>query len=216
MRSLLALSLLFTLPLTVHADEPKPDADGYYSLFDGKSLDGWKAAENPNVAKVENGELIVGGGPRGHLFYTGPVKNHDFKNFEFRGQVKITPNSNSGIYFHTEFQEKDWPAKGFEAQVCSNNYKDPKKTGSLYAVQNVDKSDVQDGEWFDYYIKVEGNHIVIKINDKVTADFKQEPGKLPNAGQPGRVISHGTFALQGHDPKSVVHYKNLRVKPLAD
>ncbi len=33
---------------------------------------------------------------------------------------------------------------------------------------------------------------------------------------PGRVLSHGTFALQGHDPKSIVHYKNLRVKPLAD
>jgi hypothetical protein len=216
MRTLLALSLLFTLTMAVRADEPKADSDGYFALFDGKSLDGWKAAENPTMAKVENGELIVGGGPRGHLFYMGPVKNHDFKNFEFKGQVKITPNSNSGIYFHTEFQEKDWPAKGFEAQVCSNDYKDPKKTGSLYGVQNVDKSEVKDGEWFDYYIKVEGNHVIIKINDKVTADFTQEAGKLPKADQPGRVISHGTFALQGHDPKSVVHYKNLRVKPLAD
>jgi len=216
MRLLLALLLLFTLSNAVIADEPKPDADGYYAIFDGKSLDGWKAAENPNVAKVENGELIVGGGPRGHLFYAGPVKNHDFKNFEFKGQVKITPNSNSGIYFHTEFQEKDWPSKGFEAQVCSNNYKDPKKTGSLYAVQNVDKSDVPDGEWFDYYIKVEGKRVIIKINDSVTADFTQEEGKLPNEKMPGRVLSHGTFALQGHDPKSIVHYKNLRVKPLAD
>lgn len=216
MRSLLALSLLCSLAIVAWAEEPKPDSDGFFALFDGKSLDGWKAAENPNMAKVENGELIVGGGPRGHLFYDGAVKNHDFKNFEFKGQVKITPNSNSGIYFHTEFQEKDWPAKGFEAQVCSNNYKDPKKTGSLYGVQNVDKSEVQDGEWFDYYIKVNGNHIVIKINDKVTADFTQEAGKLPKPDQPGRVVGHGTFALQGHDPKSIVHYKNLRVKPLAD
>jgi hypothetical protein len=216
MRTLLALSLLCSLSFVARSDEPKPDADGYFALFDGKSLEGWKAAENPKVAKVENGELIVGGGPRGHLFYDGPLKNHDFKNFEFRGKVKITPNSNSGIYFHTEYQEKDWPAKGFEAQVCSNNYKDPKKTGSLYAVQNVDKADVADGEWFDYYIKVEGNHIVIKINDKVTADYKQVEGKLPKPDQPGRVISHGTFALQGHDPKSIVHYKDLKVKPLAD
>jgi hypothetical protein len=216
MRLVFALTVLCTLAIVVRAEEPKPDADGYFSLFDGKSLDGWKAAENPNVAKVENGELIVGGGPRGHLFYNGPVKNHDFKNFEFKGQVKITPNSNSGIYFHTEFQEKDWPARGFEAQVCSNNYKDPKKTGSLYAVQNVDKSEVPDGEWFDYYIKVDGKRVIIKINDKVTADFTQEEGKLPKPDQPGRVISHGTFALQGHDPKSIVHYKNLRVKPLAD
>jgi hypothetical protein len=210
-----AFLLLSVLPM-LHAAEPMADAEGYYSLFDGKTLDGWKAAENPNVGKVENGELIIGGGPRGHLFYDGPVNKHDFKNFEFKAQVKIVGNSNSGIYFHTAFQEKDWPSKGFEAQVCSQKYKDPRKTGSLYAVKDVMESPAKDDEWFDYYIKVSGKNVTIQINGKTTIEFTQEDGKLPNDKMPGRVLSHGTFALQGHDPKSVVHYKNLRVKPLAD
>jgi hypothetical protein len=30
----------------------------------------------------------------------------------------------------------------------------------------------------------------------------------------GRVLGHGTIALQGHDPNSTVYYKNIRIKPL--
>ena len=92
--------------------------------------------ESPETFKVEDGKIVANGN-RSHLFYVGDVKNHVFKNFELRAQVLCKPNSNSGIYFHTEFQEKDWPAKGFECQVCSNEYPDKRKTGSLYAVKDV-------------------------------------------------------------------------------
>ncbi|MGC4002675.1 MAG: DUF1080 domain-containing protein [Pirellulales bacterium] len=203
-----------TIIATALLVEPAPDADGWYSLFDGKTLDGWKINEDQKAAKVENGELIIGGAPRTHVFYDGPVKNHDFKDFEFKAKVKVIGNSNSGIYFHTEYQKDGWPAKGFEAQVCSKNYGDPRKTGSLYAVKDVEEAPVPDDEWFDYHIIVKGDHVTIKINDKETIDWTQEAGKAPNKDMPGRVIGHGTFALQGHDPKSVVHYKDLKVKPL--
>ncbi|MDX1964079.1 MAG: DUF1080 domain-containing protein [Pirellulales bacterium] len=195
-------------------DAPKADAEGFYSLFDGKSLDGWKSNENPKMAVVEDGVLKIKKTGRSHLFYEGPVNKHDFQDFEFKAKVKIIGNSNSGIYFHTEFQDQDWPAKGFEAQVCSANYGDPRKTGSLYGVKDVNKAPVPDDEWFDYHIIVKGKDVTIKINDKTVTEWTQEEGKQPSAQFPKRVLDRGTFALQGHDPDSEVHYKDIRVKPL--
>ena len=101
--------------------------DGWICLFDGKSLDGWKVSENPDSFKVEDGQ-IVAFGPRGHLFYDGDVENHNFKNFHFKADVMTTPGSNSGLYFHTKYQDSGWPSAGYEAQV-NNTHSDPKKTG---------------------------------------------------------------------------------------
>src|SRR5438105_143038 len=74
--------------------------DGFVSLFDGKSLEGWKPNENGTTFSVKD-EMIVVHGTRCHMFYVGPVGNHDFRNFHLKAQVKTEPNSNSGIYFHT-------------------------------------------------------------------------------------------------------------------
>ena len=144
------------------------------------------------------------------------MKNHNFKNFELKAQVLCKPNSNSGIYFHTEFQDKGWPDKGFECQICANGYKDPRKTGSLYAVKDVAEAPAKDDEWFDYHIIVKGKSVTTKINDKVIVEWTQTDDYVPKKGMEGRILGSGTFALQGHDPGSRVEYKNIRVKPLED
>jgi hypothetical protein len=204
---LLSASLLFA------GCQTSPQAAGWKSLFDGKSLSGWKAGENKDTFTVKDG-MIVAHGPRSHLFYVGPVNNADFKNFEFKADVMTTPGSNSGIYFHTEYQEKGWPDKGFECQV-NTTHSDPKKTGGLYAVQDVmNNAPSKDNKWFKYYIKVEGKHVIIKIDGKTTTDWTEPEGWKPPEGMAGRKISHGTFALQGHDPKSVVYFKKIMVRPL--
>ena len=74
--------------------------DGWISLFDGKTLNNWKASENPATFRVDSGMIIVNG-PRAHLFYEGDVMKHDFKNFEFKAVLMTTPGSNSGIFIHT-------------------------------------------------------------------------------------------------------------------
>ena len=136
--------------------------------------------------------------------------DHTFKNFEFKAQVMTTEGSNSGIYFHTAYQEAGWPDKGYECQV-NTTHSDRKKTGGLYAVQDVmDDAPSKDDEWFDYYIQVKDKHVIIKIDGKTTVDWT-EPDDWEKGG---RKLSSGTFALQGHDPKSVVYYKNILVKPL--
>jgi len=205
----LALAPAAAAALAGAAALPKPDKDGWISLFDGKTLEGWKVSENPATFKVEDG-AIVAHGPRAHAFYAGPVRDHNFKNFEFACEVLTFPKANAGLYFHTEYQEKGWPGKGYEAQV-NNTHSDPKKTGGLYGVRDVFEAPAKDGEWFAYAISVKGKQIIIKINDKVTVDFTE-----PDGVQGGRRLSSGTFAIQGHDPGSKVCFRNIRVRPLPD
>jgi hypothetical protein len=189
-------------------------SDGWIPLFDGKSLEGWKASENPATFKVEKGMIVVDG-PRAHLFYVGPVKNHNFKNFEFKADVMTAPKANSGIYFHTEYQDTGWPSKGYEAQV-NNTHSDWRKTGSLYAIQDVKEVPARDNEWFTEHIIVNGNKVTIKVNGKTLVEYTEPDNVERSAEMAGRKLSSGTFALQGHDPESKIFYKNIAVKPLPD
>lgn len=186
--------------------------NGWIPLFDGKSLTQWKVGENPNTFKVENG-LIVAHGPRSHLFYNGHVMNHNFKDFELKVEVMTTPGSNSGIFFHTAYQEIGWPEKGYEAQV-NNTQSDWRRTGSLYGIQDVRERYVNDNEWFTEYIKVEGKKITIKINDRTVVEYSEPEGIENETGGEQKRLTSGTFALQGHDPDSKVYYRQIWVKPL--
>ena len=190
-------------PVT-HADE------GWVSLFDGKTLDGWKASDAPGTFSVENGAIAVHG-PRSHLYYVGPVNNHSFTNFEWKADVMTTPGSNSGMYFHTEWQETGWPSKGYEVQV-NNSHTDPKRTGGLYGVQDNLEATAKDNEWFTQQISVQGKHVIVKVNGKTITDYTEPDNVQRPPDMIGRKLGSGTFALQGHDPKSVVYYKNIMVR----
>jgi hypothetical protein len=183
--------------------------DGWVSLFDGESLQGWRASEHPDSFAVENGVLVVDG-PRAHLFYQGPVENHQFKNFHFKADVMTAPGANSGIYFHTRYQERGWPEIGYEVQV-NQTHGDPKKSSGLYGVQDVFEAPVKDNEWYTQEIIVRGQRIITKVNGKTLVDYTE-----PDDVTGGRKISQGTFAIQAHDPKSKVWIKNIKVKPLDD
>ncbi len=186
---------------------------GWISLFDGKTLNGWKVGDNATTFSIDSGMIKVNGNTA-HLFYIGPVNNHNFKNFEFKADVMTKPGSNSGIYFHTSFQQGGWPEIGYEIQV-NNSHTDWRRTGSLYGIDDVKEVVAPDNVWFTEYIKVVGNHVTVKINDKTVVDYTQ-PGNVPPPDKKGPIDSSGTFALQGHDPGSTVYFKNVVVRPLAN
>ena len=131
------LLLPFTVMLSACQTAPRPEVGAWFTLFDGETLDGWRASENPDSVRIEDG-VIVCNGDRSHVFYVGPDGNASFKNFEFEAEVMTTPGSNSGIYFHTEYQETGWSSKGYEAQVFNSHTKadgsvsgERKMTGSV-------------------------------------------------------------------------------------
>src|ERR1041385_8318016 len=167
MKRNLCFGLLIACPFLCLTSFHSAD-DGWTPLFNGKSLEDWKVGKNASTFWVENGTIVVNG-PTAHLFYEGPVHDHDFKNFEFKAEVMTTPGSNSGIYFHTEFQDSSWPKKGYEVQV-NNSHTDWRRTGSLYGIDDVKEVYVKDNEWYTEYIKVEGKRVIVKINDKTVVD----------------------------------------------
>lgn len=205
-------SMLTSLTLTLCAVQFALAADeaGFKRLDDGKSFAGWKANENAESWKIDDGAFVAHG-PRSHLFYVGDDK--PFVNFELKVDVKTEPHSNGGIYFHTRYQDSGWPKYGFEAQVNNTYNKDPRKSGSLYQVQDVAEQKLKDDVWNTETIIVRGKHIIIKLNDETVVDYTEPAGQQPGKDFT-RVVGSGTFALQAHDPESTVRYKNIRVKRL--
>ena len=213
------LALLLAAPAAARAwAEGSSD---WFPLFDGKSLNGWKPSEHEGTFKVVDGQ-IVAHGERSHLFYTGPIHGADFRNFELTAEIKTMPGANSGVYFHTAFQESGFPAAGFEVQVENNEpvsktgYVERKKTGSLYGIRNVYKTFVQNGEWFQMSILVRGKEVQTRINDMLVVDYVEADPPFQADPKFQRVLNHGTFALQGHDPGSTTYFRNIRVRPLPD
>jgi len=185
-------------------------AGEWQPLFDGTSLGGWEAAGDPASFRVEEGAIAAGGGPMAHLFYVGPVGGHDFTDFELLMDVKANAGSNGGIFFHTEPQAGALK-QGYEAQVC-DAFPDKRKTGSLVDVVDLEAAPVPDGEWFEYGVAVKGRRITVTVNGRPVVDYEEPPNAERKKGRERRLLSHGQIALQAHDPKSMVYYKNIRIR----
>jgi hypothetical protein len=172
------------------------DTDGWIAMFNGKNLDGWKANERPESWTVRDG-CITGDGEASHLFWM----QRECENCEFKAEVKISHGGNSGMYFRTAFGP-GFP-KGYEAQVDSS-HTDPVRTGSLYGFVKIFETLIPDDAWGTQHIIAQGNHIIIKVNDKVTVDTIESTNRY----------TKGYCALQQHNKGSVVQYRNLMFKPL--
>ncbi len=194
--------MLLTLLVTPAVADDNQD-NGWIKLFDGKTLDGWKANESPDSWSVKDGAL-VGNGPRSHLYYM----KEQFQNFELKAEVMISPKSNSGIYFHIKYHDSGWFFDGHEVQI-NNTHGDPVKTGSLWAVVKLYESNAKDDQWFPLDIVVNGQNIIVKVNDKVVVDYTE-----PKGAEGPRRLGKGYIALQAHDPGSTVRFRKIMLKKL--
>jgi len=190
--------------------------EDWVELFNGRDLDGWRPQGRLDSWKVADGQLSADG-PMCHLFYAGPVRDADFKNFELEVEAMARPNSNSGVYFHTAYQDAGWPGKGFEVQINNTQARERKKTGSLYNVRNNYKQFVPDDEWFKLDVAVRGKSIQVRLNGMLLVDYiEPAPPVIPPGMEKERCLGHGTFALQCHDPRSKALFRRVRVRPLPD
>lgn len=213
-------------------------ADDWVNLFNGKDLTGWKIHPHPSGSiaevitvksddgkvtgydgklkdgkvvhlwRVEDG-ILIGSGPSSHLF----SERGDYTDFEYKVVAQINDHGNSGQYFRTKF-EGGFPP-GYEAQINAT-HGDPIRTGSLYPdgrtklgqfrkqICVMNTAPHKPNEWFTQDVTAKGNHIVIKVNDKVTVDFED----------PNNTYMKGHFALQGHDPGTVVKFKSIEVREI--
>jgi hypothetical protein len=231
MKRLLPLFVLALIAAPVGAEE------GWVQLFNGKDLTGWKIHPKANGAfteiitvkdgdrvtgydgKLKDGStvhlwrvedrILIGSGPSSHLF----SERDDYTDFEYRVEAMINDHGNSGQYFRTKFAGGFPP--GYEAQINAT-HGDPIRTGSLYPdgrtklkdhkkeITVMNTAPHKADEWFTQEVTMKGSHITIKVNGKVTVDWTD----------PDNNFTKGHFALQGHDPGTVVKFRKVEVKEL--
>ena len=203
----------FPEPDWAREDREAMEQDGWVSLFDGQTLKGWKAAGPEGSFEVVNGMIRAqASADQAHLFYVGPDGKADFRDFELRIDCLAEPGANGGIYFHTSWQETGFPNDGHEVQV-NNSHHNRTKTGSLFSVVDLVESPYEDDVFFNEHITVRGKHVAIAVEGNPVVDYT-EPADYQHPKYLGRNVDHGTFALQAHDPESVVYYRNIWVRPL--
>ena len=217
---LLAFSILLLMAFMPKNTNSTPSIieDEWVELINGKDMTGWKVTtENPETWSITEGGLFQAVGKRAHLFYVGEQLKDGFKNFEIEVQVKTFKLANSGIYFHTQYQESGWPSKGFEIQVNNSHlgegdHVELKRMGSLYGIRNIYGTFAKDDEWITVKARVESDRVQIWVNGIKTVDY------VPSDNPKSRVmrLSKGTFALQGHDILSKMQYKSFKVRRLPD
>jgi hypothetical protein len=232
--------VLGALPAACEDKAPaRADDKDWKPLFNGKDLTGWKLHPKPGgpitevvpvekdgkvvayegklkdgkqvpLWRVEDG-ILIGSGPASHLF----SERGDYANFKYRVEAMINDHGNSGQYFRTEFGP-GFP-KGYEAQINAT-HGDPIRTGSLYPsfrkLSDEEKKQIlvlkdaphKPDEWFTQEVIADGTHIIIKVNGKTTVDFMDEKN----------TYAKGHFALQGHDPGTVVKFKKVEVIELPE
>jgi hypothetical protein len=148
------------------------------------------------------------------------------------------PYANSGIYFHTQFQQAEWPKRGLECQV-NNSHGDWRRTGSVYGIKNLtwgpEKPEantqeaykafptppVKDNVWYTQEIIYRNGSVTVKLDGKVVNEYQITDADKEHTLSTGMIWQpSGTFGLQGHPPmegkESKVSFKNIRVKILED
>lgn len=229
---LLATSLAFTVSLAaLQAD----DKDGYVSLFNGKDMTGWKIHPETNKGQISNivekkdGDkvvaivgtvkgkettlwevkdgLLIGGGPMSHIYTT----DGNYSNFRFRVEMKINDKGNSGMFFRAGF--RGGVPKGYEAQLNAT-HGDRVKTGSIYpngefgldkfkAVTCVmDKAAHHANDFFIQEVVADGPTLTTYVNGVKQIEWTD----------PDYRFKEGHFAIQAHDPGSIMTFKRVEVK----
>jgi hypothetical protein len=196
----LALALA---PACLAADE------GFTPLFNGKDLTGWVLPENKGLWTVENGE-IVGRSKKGELKKNEfLVTDKAYGDFILKAKVKLR-NHNSGIQFRSD-RAANGVVGGPQADIADNYW------GALYEEQRRNKileqypkekaaALIHKGDWNEFEIKAEGDHVIIMINGTKVID-RVDP----------KFDKTGIIALQLHagDPMEV-RFKDIEIKPLKD
>ena len=213
---LLKKKILVLFLITLFSNYSSAQTGEWVELINGKDFTGWKASENANTWTVIDG-MFQCDGKRSHLWYEGEHLKDGFKNFELEVQVKTFKLANSGIYFHTEYQETYCPNKGFVIQVNNthigeNEYIELKRMASLYGIRNLYKSTFKDNQWITIKARVELNRVQIWCDGIKTVDYIQPD----TTGKEVKRLGKGSFCLQGHDVLSKAQFRSFKVRRLPD
>lgn len=174
-------------------------------LFDGTTLDGWAHTGAGYFLVDEDEKTLVSRGGMGMLFYY----DRQFDDFELTLEYAVEKEgANSGVFLRFPNLPKiggephpgPWGAvnEGYEIQIQGQS------TGDLYSF--FESSEVplkKAGEFNEMKIRAVGQSYKVWVNGKQVGDYT------------GERSTKGYVGVQNHDPDSIIHFRNIRVKPLS-
>ena len=212
---LFAFSCLACADLRADDAKPTESEDGFVSLFDGKTLDGWQGAINGYEAV--DGVIACKKGSGGKL-----LTKKQYSNFILRLEFKLEAGANNGIGIRAPLAG-DAAYVGMELQVLDNsaakwkNLKPYQYHGSIYGVVAAKRGHQKKvGEWNVQEITCKGNQVLIKLNGVtiLDADIKKAstPKTADGRNHPGLLREKGYIGFLGHGSR--VEFRNIRIKEL--
>jgi hypothetical protein len=219
------LSILGSATLCPGADEPRvvpsptpqpvklpsPDAEGWIRLFNGKDFTGWYG--DPKVWHVSQGCICGKAEKVDHNTFL--IYNHPFADFELVLQCRLRKGrgfTNSGIQYRSRVLDAaKWIVGGYQADIG------PGYWGTLYEERGrgglgkklPGAREPGDGQWVEYRIRAQGNHLQHYLGGVLTVDFVDTDKQ--------KAAREGIIALQYHAPGLgfEVCFKDIRLKVLS-
>jgi len=219
------------------AELPKPDADGFITIFNGKDLTGWGGLDGFWSVKdgVISGHETKEGSKQTFLTLTSTQVG----DFELHIKYKfVTPDGNSGIQFRSKLMDPaTWRVGGYQADCDAkvgydgSIYDEAGIAGGRSTMSNRGEKTTWDADnkrhneklsesgdelkklikandWNDVVLIAKGNHITYTINGHLTTDLTDESPKA---------LKEGVLALQLHAGYTMeIQFKDIRIKLLTD
>ena len=229
---------MLTLALLGGCSQPNNSTDSgnesgdWISLFDGKTLEGWRGYNGIDMQGVwtaENGVLQLEpkspDGPQVNI-----ITEAQFDDFDLRFEWKVEAGTNSGVMFHVGEGPPKPYLTGPEYQILDNlgfrNGKGlpvtPKEyTASHYAIEPAATNETKPiGEWNSSRIVVKGNHVEYWLNEVKTAEYEMHSpewnAQVANSKfkkwEHYATLGKGHIGLQDHGHR--VWFRNLKIREL--
>jgi arylsulfatase A-like enzyme len=188
--------------------EVGPGNEGWISLFDGKTLNGWKKPDNDSI-KVIDGEIHLSSDPQ--VFY---LHEREFTDFILELEARMPKEDfDSGVGFRCVLPKGAGLPQGFQSEISDRRsggifdigvgwVNPPDKQDTIDAFVKRTGTFLQHAKWNQIRVRCKGNHIKTWINGQLSSNIKDDTHKS------------GVIGLQHHSKEGVYRFRNLRIKEI--
>jgi hypothetical protein len=184
--------------------------EGFKSLFDGKTLDGWEQHGGTAVYKVEDGAVVGHSVPNTQNSFM--CTKQRFTDFELLFEVKVDKGLNSGVQIRSNIKEKDrvfGPQVEIETGPGESGYIYGEATGRGWLSPNQNKKGgYKNDQWNAYRVVAKGNNIKTFINDVAIADLTDD--EMSKEG----IIGLQVHGVGGKEEPMYVRWRNIKIREL--
>jgi len=208
---LIALSVALGAMAPVYGTLYAADSE-WITLFNGTNLFGWKG--DTGIWRVEEGCIVGKGACTDHVGYKSYLKNTSqiFTNFILEADFNMS-SGNSGINYHCQEYRQEtnklYETSGYQADISSVDLYDiyTTSTAKRYFIKKAICKPAQLNQWHTLRIEVNGNSMTHSLDGTNCLEFVDNDTN-------GGFRKKGFVALEFHDNKTTIKFRNIRVKTL--